>query len=183
MTAPVAVEHRHVPVYRVVRRSWADPLDTSFSQQKTDNRWNTPDFPALYCCCSEPVARAVTLDVFRMAGVELSDLRAHAQPQLVEVDWHGRVVDMSSPEGIAAAGFPAGYPVGVDKRATREAAAAWHQAALEGVVCRSASLARQGFRTWHGRHEQWSEVAIFDDDATLMRRRDDLDWLSLSPAP
>ena len=51
--------HRHRPVYRVVRADWEDPLDASFSRRRPDRRWNTADFGALYCCCSEAVARAV----------------------------------------------------------------------------------------------------------------------------
>jgi hypothetical protein len=75
-------------------------------------------------CCSETVARAVTLDVFRTAGVELSDLRPDARPRLVEIAWHGKVADMSSTEGLAAAG----------KAMTRRAAERWHTAGLGGVV-------------------------------------------------
>ena len=182
MIAPAVVEHRHTPLYRVIRRSWPDPLDSAFSRQRPDNRWNTGDYPALYCCCSQPVARAVTLDLFRVAGVELSDLRASVRPQLIEIAWEGRVADMISPQGIASAGFPERYPDGVDKAATRQAAAGWHAAGLEGVVCRSASLGRRGFRNWQGTHERWSEVAVFVRNSpvapALMRRRDDLEWLA-----
>jgi hypothetical protein len=43
MTA--TVNHNHLPIYRVVRRGWPDPIDTTFSQgPKVDNRWNTVDF-------------------------------------------------------------------------------------------------------------------------------------------
>jgi RES domain-containing protein len=77
MTAtPRALVHNHVPLFRVIRRGWADPLDTSYSQRASaDNRWNTPDFPALYSSCSERVARAVARDVFRLAAIELADLQ------------------------------------------------------------------------------------------------------------
>ena len=180
MNGPAAIDHRHTPLYRVVQRSWADPVDASFSRLRTGNRWNTTGFPALYCCCSEPVARAITLDIFRMAGVELSDLRVPARPQLAEMAWQGPVADVVSAEGIAAAGFPAEYPAGVDKSETRRWASEWHAAGYEGVVCRSASLARQGFRNWQGDHERSSEVAIFvENSATapvLLRRREDMEW-------
>lgn len=175
------MEHRHRPVYRVVRRGWADPLDTAFSRQQTANRWNSPAFPALYCCCSERVARGVTLDLFRVAGVELTDLRPEVRPQLVEIEWSGRVVDMCTPEGVAAAGFTSDYPNGTAIGNTQRAATAWHEAGWEGVVCRSASLARLGFTDWSGAHERWGEIAIFVENAAvrprLAARRDDLDWL------
>ena len=184
MTQAVAMEHRHRPVYRVVRSNWTDPLDSSFSRLQSGNRWNTNEFPALYCCCSEMVARAVTLDIFRLAGVELSDLRPQVQPQLVEIEWAGRVADMCSPEGIAAAGFPPEYPEGVGYQATQLAAANWHAGGWEGIVSRSASMGRLGFRDWTGIHERWGEVAIFVENAVLppalLRRRNDLDWLILS---
>lgn len=183
MNACSWVDHRHAPVYRVVRAGWVDPLDASFSRQRPDNRWNTPEFPALYCACSELVARAVVLDVFRLAGVELADLQAAACPQLVEVAWQGRVVDMISPDGIAAAGFPAAYPAGVLKETTRRQALVWHSAGAEGIVCRNASLYRQGLRQWLGPHERWGELAIFRANSgtapALRRRREDLDWLRL----
>ena len=62
MTATVV--HNHVPIFRVVRRGWPDPADAKFSQlSRVDNRWNTPGFPALYCCCSETVARAIMREI------------------------------------------------------------------------------------------------------------------------
>ena len=144
-TAPRTVAHNHVFLYRVIRRGWADPLDTSYSQRASaDNRWNTPDFPALYCSCSERVARAVARDVFRLAGIELADLQPAMLPQLVEIAWEGGVIDVASPEGVAAAGFPQDYPVGIDKSQTRESARIWHDGGAAGVVARSASLMRMG---------------------------------------
>lgn len=181
MSGPAVIEYRGRPVYRVVRRNWSDPLDDSFSRRQTTNRWNTPDFAALYCCSSEAVARAVTLDLFRMVGVELTDLRPEIRPQLTEIEWEGTVVDMCSAEGVTAAGFPPEYPSGVPVRMTQRAATVWHEDGREGVVCRSASLARLGFDRWSGAHERWSEVAIFGDNAVirprLRARREDFDWL------
>ena len=98
---PVLFDHSHQPVYRVVRRSWRNPLDATFSQRPTaDNRWNTNRFPALYCCCSVTVARAVALDVLRYAGIELTDLRPDVQPRLVEISWSGEVVDVATAAGV-----------------------------------------------------------------------------------
>ena len=125
-TPPRTVVHNHVPLYRVIRRAWVDPLDTAYSQRASaGNRWNSPDFPALYCSCSERVARAVTRDVFRLAGIELADLQDAMLPQLVEVAWDGEVIDVASPQGVAAAGFPPDYPDGIDKTQTRATAKIW----------------------------------------------------------
>lgn len=185
MTGPIVSEHRHIPIYRVVRRSWADPLDSSWSQSAPDNRWNTPEFPALYCCCSPAVARAVTLDIFRYSGIELSDLRPAFHPQLVEIEWRGWLVDLTSPEDLAAAEYPAEYPAGSPKTVTRASATAWHRDGREGVLWRSASLARQGLQHWRGNHQRWSELAIFVRNSAvrplLLRRREDLEWLKWSP--
>lgn len=175
------VEHRHRPVYRVVRAGWSDPLDASFSRSTADRRWNTADFPALYCCCSVGVARAVAFDVFRTSGIELEDLQPEVRPQLVEIDWSGAAVDMVSPAGVAAAGFPEHYPRGVERAATRAAAERWHGSAAEAVCARSASLGRLGFSDWTGDHRRFAELAVYVSNAAsppvLVRRRADLRWL------
>lgn len=181
MNGPRAVLHSHTGVYRVIRRKWRDPLDASFSQRKTDNRWNTPEFPALYCCCSLGVARSVALDLLRRAGVVLEDLRPEAQPALAEIRWSGRVVDVTSAKGIAAAGFDSRYPEGATIAGTQAKAANWHAAGFQGVVCRSTSMARQGFDRWVGDHRRWGELAIFIRDErrkpVLIRRVEGLSWL------
>jgi RES domain-containing protein len=167
-------------LYRVVRRGWKDPLDTSFSRRST-HRWNTPEFEALYCCASAKVARAVALDVFRLAGLVLEDLRTEHRPQLVEIAWRGRLVDVATPQGVRAAGFPARYPEGVGREATQAAGSRWHAAGFEGVLCRSASLARLRFAAWSGDPANWSEAAIYPSNAReaprLVRRIRDLAWL------
>lgn len=177
--------HRHVPVYRVVRARWDDPLDASYSRTAPDRRWNTAAFPALYCCCSIGVARAVALDVFRTAGVEIEDLQPDVRPQLVEIEWSGSVVDVASTEGVEAAGFAAEYPRGSDKAATRAAAERWHAGGAAGVCARSASLHRLGVSDWSGDHRRYAELALFFENGTappvLLRRRDDSGWLRARP--
>jgi RES domain-containing protein len=174
--------HDHEPVYRVVRAGWAILLDTSYSRRKSDNRWNPPDaFEVLYACCSEDVARAIALDTFRYAGIVIDDLQPEVRPQLAEIGWGGEVVDMASPEGVQAAGFPPTYPTGADHRRTQPCAVRWHAAGHEGVVCRSASMGRLGRSSWEGSHQAWSELAVFVEAAQraprLLRRRGDLTWL------
>ncbi len=179
--------HTHEPIYRVVRAQWPDPLDSSYSQQRSDNRWNTPAFGALYTCCSEMVARAVALDVFRLHAVMLEDLHPLVRPELAEIAWQGEVVDIASAEGVAGAGFPATYPEGVSRTETQRSASAWHEAGREGVVCRSASVARLGISGWQGGHEAWGEAAVFVHNARmrprLIRRRSDGRWLGARRGP
>jgi RES domain-containing protein len=177
---PRTVTHDHQPIYRVARREWQNPLDAAHSRRQP-GRWNTADFPALYCCCSVEVARAVVRDVFRLAGVTLADLQEGRKPMLVPVRWQGEAVDVASAEGVAAAGLPPNYPNGASHDATRPLAAAWHDGGAEAVLCRSASLARDGFDTWMDPHEAWGEVAIFVANAATKpkagRVRRDLRWL------
>ena len=122
------------------------------------------------------------MDVFRLAGVELSDLARDARPELVEINWSGGVADMASAKGIDSAGFPASFPEDAASGETRRAAAEWRAMGAEGVVARSASLARMGMREWAGGHQRWSELAIFADSCqrrpALGRRHGDLEWLS-----
>ena len=177
-------DHGHLPVYRVVRVGWSDPLDATFSQRRGDRRWNSEDFPALYCCCSPGVARAVALDIFRMAGVDLEDLQPDVQPQLTEIEWRGEVVDMVTEDGLTAAGFSSDYPEGSDRGTTRASAVSWHEADAEGVCARSASLSRRGSSAWSGDHRSYGELAIYVNNATkqpvLRRRRRDVRWLRVS---
>lgn len=179
---PRTLVHDHTPLFRVVRRGFADPLDASFSRGARDNRWNDSEFPALYGGCSERVARAVTLDVLGFAGLLLDELQDGALPQLVEIDWQGELVDASSPEGVAALELPPTYPRATDKEHTRAIARELWQARHEGVLGRSPSLSRIGFDHWNGDHRGWGELALFVDHLTrpvrLVRRRTDLDWLS-----
>ncbi len=113
----------------------------------------------------------VTLDDFIDAGL----------PQLCEVAWTGRVVDVASDHGVREAGFPSNYPQRVGYGDTQAKGAEWHSGGHEGVLCRSASMSRLGWNDWSGQHEGWSEAAIFVENAVqdpaLVNRRRDLEWL------
>ncbi len=165
MSGQILIEHRHEPVFRIIRVNWTDPLDASFSQSSGDNRWNTGHFPALYCCCSEVVAKAVAEDVFAYTGVNLSDLQPEYRPQVVRISWSGDVVDVISAQGIQGVGLPIGYPAGADKSQTRNLAEQWVRDGSEGVVCRSASMMKKGLSNWNGVHEPWGELAVFVSEA------------------
>jgi RES domain-containing protein len=168
-------------LYRVVRAGWLDPLDATWSQTARDRRWNTVDFPALYCCRSLEVARAVTRDLLVWTGVELADLQPAYRPRLVEIGWSGEVVDVATASGVAAAGFAESYPEGVTRSATRQAAIRWQRQGREGVACRSASLHRLGFAEWSGPPERFCEAALFVETCrtppVLLGHRDDAEWL------
>lgn len=179
------MRHDHLPIYRVIRRGWPNPLDTSYSQlRSTDNRWNTPGFPALYCCCSPTVARAIVHDVFRLTSVDIEDLQEDARPQLVEIHWTGEVVDMITESAIVNAGFQADYPRDTGHSQTQMIASNLHSKGAEAILCRSASLSRLGFANWEGDHQFWSELAIFTQNAavrpSLLKRHVELDWLFFS---
>ena len=174
-------------LYRVVRAGWSDPLDATWSQTARDRRWNLPDFPALYCCLSLDVARAVTRDLLGFSGIELAELQPAFRPRLVEISWSGEVVDVATAAGVAAAGLPESYPDGVDRSATRRAAAAWHRQGREGVAGRSASLRRLGFSTWSGPPERFSEAALFVENCRMhpvrLGHRDDALWFQPVSSP
>ena len=165
MSTPLFFDHIHQPIFRVVRAGWPDALDASFSKTKIDNRWNTENFAALYCCCSGQVANDVAEDILNYAGVDRSDLQPDYRPQLISIGWSGNVVDVVTADGVSTAGFPPTYPAGIDKSQTRKLAEEWFVASADGVVCRSASMQRKGFSNWTGNHENWSEVSIFVDNA------------------
>lgn len=175
------VTHDHNPLYRVLPQDAIDFLDDSYSRHK-DNRWNTADFPALYCCCSKQSARAVALEKLSSVGLLLEDVQPPDSPMLVEVEWVGQVVDVASADGVLAAGFTADYPDGTTRDRARLLAAQWFENGHEGIVCRSASLFRLGNRNWHPPHQPWGEAVVYKQNATQqpksLRKHDDSAWLS-----
>lgn len=182
MTPPLTFNHAHTPIFRVVRAGWRDPLDTRYATSR-GGRWNPKNtFGVLYTACGERVARAVAHDVFRLAAVELDDLMPEARPALAEIAWQGLAIDVATSEGVAAAGFGPSYPVGAGRDLTQPTGVRWHDAGLEAIACRSASLSRLGFARWEGDHDAWSELAIFVDNARSQPRflqlRPNLDWLT-----
>ncbi|MGH2358923.1 MAG: RES family NAD+ phosphorylase [bacterium] len=184
MTTEIVVSHDHVPLFQVLRAGHGQPLEASHSR-RSPGRWNTVAFPALYACCSESAARAVTQDRLNVAAVNLEELQPEARPQLFELDWSGEVVDVVSAEGVQAVGLSAAYPADTDRSQTQSLAAQWHDARREGVLCRSASLWRLGFMDWSGDHARWGEVTVFvgiaSSPVSLRGQRHDLDWFRSTP--
>lgn len=57
------VQHDHLPLYRIARAGWADPLDIE-PGRRTGGRWNAANtHGVLYTCCSVAVARAIVIDI------------------------------------------------------------------------------------------------------------------------
>lgn len=152
-------------LYRVLRREHTTFLATEPSRRVADNRWNTEAFGALYCCSSEAVVRAIVNDRLKKGALFIDDLAEGVRPRVVGILWGGSPVDVVTPQGIAAAGLPAAYPTGADHMQTRPLAERWHGEGREGVIARSASLERAGRRDWPGSPLDWSELAIYPDNA------------------
>lgn len=154
------------PLLRVVKAGWPDPLDTSYSAS-AGGRWNPAgSFEALYTFGSPRGARAYAWEKLHRIGVVPEDLVPDSQPQLVEVGWKGRVVDVATDAGVGAAGFAHDFPAGVGWARTQPPAQVWHDAQHEGVQYRSATLHRAtlhrgGESAWAGNPLDWSEVVVF----------------------
>lgn len=175
------VVHDHTPIYRVARAEWTDPLDATFAALHS-HRWNAPGSHAvLYTSCSITVARAIVLDIFKIVALDLEDLAPGVRPVLLEIAWSGEPVDMASVAGLVECGFRHTYPEHMEHRHTQPFGRAWFALGAEGVLCRSASMFRIGHQGWMGNHEDWSELAIFVDNAkvqpVILNRREDVDWL------
>lgn len=175
------VAHGHSPIYRVARSEWANPLDATFASRQS-HRWNSAGSHAvLYTSSSIAVARAIVVDIFKIAALELEDLAPGVRPVLIELEWSGEPVDMASVEGLVECGFTHSYPDQIEHRHTQPFGMAWFALGAEGVLCRSASMFRIGHRGWIGAHEGWSELAIFVDNVSIqpvaINRREDFGWL------
>lgn len=134
----------------------------------------------MYTSCSERVARAIANDLLQLAAVNLDDLNPEIRPVLVEIEWHGEVVDMCSVSGIVECGFGIDYPAKYEHRDTQPFGLAWHTLGADGIQSRSASLFRTDHKGWMGDHREWGEVAIFVRNAarppTVKSVRSDFAW-------
>lgn len=130
---------------RVADPAWEDPLDPSFSA-RFGGRWNPPDsFPTLYL--NEDVVTArLNLRAFIAAWpYEPEDLHDDTGPVLVAATLPGgqRALDVHTPEGVAAVGLPATYPLDQDGElvghdACQPIGRDARERRLRGVRCRSA---------------------------------------------
>lgn len=161
---------------RLAEPHWANPLDTTFSEQH-GGRWNEPGaYGVLYLNAGERVAR---LQVeHRLAGqpYDVEDLDPAEQHDLVSVDVRETdALDLVGNDGLRAVGLPVGYPFDADGRPVTHVQChpvgrAAYDALLAAIACRSAAT---------GAAPTDEELAVFDRDAGIVTqtgRRPFAEW-------
>lgn len=131
--------------WRIADRGWRDPLDPSFAAER-GGRWNPPaSFPTLYLNEDLVTARLNLRAFIAQWPYEPEDLRSDTGPVLVGATLPRAqdAADVHSPEGVAAAGLPATYPLDskgalVAHRRCRPIGVEAKNAGLRGVRARSA---------------------------------------------
>lgn len=99
--------------FRICDRTWLDPVEDSFAQEK-GGRWNPPGSWRTLYLCGDMVTARLNLDRFIAAWpYEPEDLDDRVGPDLavVTLPRAQSVVDVHSAAGVAAVGLPASYPV------------------------------------------------------------------------
>ncbi|MBA2641757.1 MAG: RES family NAD+ phosphorylase [Actinobacteria bacterium] len=168
---------------RLAEPSWADPLDTSYSEQHGE-RWNPPgSFGVLYLNRDLRVARLQVQHKLRGHPYGVEDLDESEQHDLVDVevaerDW----LDCVTVRGLEAVGLPATYPRHRNGRPVRHAdCQPIGRTAFEdgrpGIACRSASTDASPTD---------EELGVFDRDALtsvrMTRRQPFTEWFWGAPA-
>ncbi|MCP4307610.1 MAG: RES family NAD+ phosphorylase [bacterium] len=130
---------------RIADPAWTDPLDPSFAAS-AGGRWNPPQsFPVLYL--NEDIVTArLNIRAFVSAWpYEPEDLRNDNGPVLVgaRLPSGQRVVDIHSPQGVAAVGLPPTYPLTpsgaiVAREVCQPIGAAAKEDGRDGIRCRCA---------------------------------------------
>ncbi len=168
--------NRHV-WYRICEAAWDDPLDDSFAKV-AGGRWNPPQSWRTLYLNEDVVTARLNLDRF-IAGwpYEPEDLDDDAGPHLAAATLPDRqtVADVHSPDGVAAAGLPATYPLDdagetVGHETCQEIGAAVRSSGLRGVRCRSAEAPHGA-----GRELAWFP-ATTRSRAHLLARRPFSEW-------
>lgn len=151
--------------HRVVDPSWSDRLDATRAA-RTGQRWNPPGIPCLYVNEDRATARANVARLFLGRPYGPADLDPETAPLLIDVDLPaGQALDVSTPDGAAALGLPASYPIDVDglvvshDQCQPHGRNAW-EAGLDGVAARSAAPGAPGNElAWFPRLGQPAVVA------------------------
>lgn len=161
--------------YRVCKPAWMDCADTSYSK-RFGGRWTPPEeFGALYLCATIEVAAAVARAHHVERAIPLFSLRPSRRPQLQRFSVANEtVVDIVTEQGVAAGGFPPGYPYAVTRRQCWHVAREAYAHHDNGIACRSA--AECGPKTWLG-----EELAIFDSHRMPRRVGDRLPFSKWYP--
>ncbi len=130
---------------RIANARWTDPLDPMFAAAK-GGRWNPPgSHPTLYLN-EDLVTARFNLGLFIESWpYEPEDLRDDTGPVLIHATLPANqtVTDVHSPDGVAAVGLPATYPVDQNGRLVshdrcRKIGLETKQLGLRGIRSRSA---------------------------------------------
>lgn len=134
---------------RICQHDWDDPLDPTFAQ-RAGGRWNPPDSWRTLYLNEDLVTARLNLDLFVADWpYEPEDLRSDTGPHLAVANLprNQQVVDVHTPEGVAAVGLPVGYPLTADGSLIehglcQRVGGQVHTADLRGIRCRSARAPR-----------------------------------------
>ena len=162
---------------RICEAGWDDPLDPTFAQAR-GGRWNPPgSWPTLYLNEDVVTARLNLTLFIANWPYEPEDLADDTGPHLAvaRLPRNQRVADLHSPEGVAAAGLPASYPLDaagelVSHDRCQPFGEQVHAAGLRGIRCRSAQAPHGA-----GREVAWFP-ATSRSHAHLIARRPYTEW-------
>ena len=168
--------HRH-EWSRICEAGWDDPLDPTFAQAR-GGRWNPPgSWPTLYLNEDVVTARLNLTLFIANWPYEPEDLADDTGPHLAvaQLPRNQRVADLHSPEGVAAAGLPASYPLDaagelVSHDRCQPIGEQVPAAGLRGIRCRSAQAPHGA-----GREVAWFQ-ATSRSHAHLIARRPYTEW-------
>jgi len=159
---------------RIADSQWANPLDPGFAGQR-GGRWNPPkSFPVLYLNEDTVTARLNLRAFVAPWPYEPEDIRDDTGPVLVGATLPSNLIvcDVHSPDGVAAVGLPASYPLD-DKGETvghdvcQPIGSAVRAAELNGIRCRSARSPRGEGRELAWFPHEASDVAAVESRASF----------------
>lgn len=130
---------------RICEASWQDPLDDTFARDR-GGRWNPPGSWRTLYLNEDLVTARLNLDHFIAEWpYRPEDLDEDNGPHLAvaTLPRNQTVADVHTPDGVAAVGLPATYPLDADGGLVPQAACQRvgeevHAAGLRGIRCRSA---------------------------------------------
>lgn len=165
------------PWLRICEATWEDPLDDTFARDR-GGRWNPPGSWRTLYLNEDVVTARLNLDRFVADWpYEPEDLEAERGPHLAvaTLPRDQTVVDVHSPDGVAAVGLPPTYPLDptgdlVDHDRCRAVGEEVRTAGARGIRCRSARAPHGA-----GRELAWFP-ATSRSRARLVRRMPFTEW-------